>query len=193
MKKFLTLIVALLAISVVATAQTFVANTAKSTLQWTGKKVTGEHTGKVQLKEGQFSIENNKIAEGKFVIDMASITNEDLEGEWNEKLVGHLKSDDFFGVADHPEATLVVNSSSKLKNNKATVKGDLTIKGITKPIEFEANQNGNTFSAVITVDRTLYNVRYGSGKFFDNLGDKTIYDDFTIEVKLIANSETAMQ
>lgn len=193
MKRILTLVVALVAISVLATAQTFVANTAKSEIKWTGKKVTGEHFGKVELKNGQFSLENNKVSEGKFVIDMTSITCDDLEGEWNEKLVGHLKSDDFFGVDNHPEATLVVNSSSKWKNDKATLKGDLTIKGITKPIEFEASKNGNQFTAVLTIDRTLYNVRYGSGKFFDNLGDKTIYDDFTIEVNMVTDGQTAMK
>ena len=119
---------------------------------------------------------------------MNSITCEDMEGEWMEKLVGHLKSDDFFGVATYPEATLVVKESTKIVNGKTTVKADLTIKGITHPVTFEASQSSNTFSAVITVDRTLYNVRYGSGKFFDNLGDKTIYDDFTLDVTLTAKN-----
>lgn len=181
--------VALFIVALTSSAQTYTAIPSKSVLKWNGKKVTGEHSGKINLKEGSFSVANNKVSAGKFVIDMASITNDDLEGEWNQKLVGHLKSDDFFGVETYPEAILVLKESTKLVNNKATLKGDLTIKGITNPINFEATQSGNSFKATITVDRSLYNVRYGSGKFFDNLGDKTIYDDFTLEVEIVATSE----
>lgn len=189
MKKVIFILTAVVAMALTSTAQTFTVNPSKSVLKWTGKKVTGEHFGKISLKEGSFSLKNEKISDGKFVIDMNSITCDDLTGEYHDKLVGHLKSDDFFGVANYAEAVLVLKSSSKLQNNKATVKGDLTIKGITHPVEFDATQNGSAFNAVITVDRSLYNIRYGSGKFFDNLGDKTIYDDFTIEVQLVTESK----
>jgi len=186
MKKLVNIAVLVLVFAATATAQNYTVDQSKSVLKWTGKKVAGEHYGKIQLKEGTFEVKNDKVAGGKFVIDMNSITNEDLEGEWNAKLIGHLKSDDFFGTATYPEAVLVLKESTKLVNGKAKVKGNLTIKGITNPVEFDAVQTVNEFSAVITVDRSLYNVRYGSGKFFDNLGDKTIYDDFTLEVKLVA-------
>ena len=189
MKQLFSLMVALFALALTTTAQTYQAIPSKSVLEWTGKKVTGEHHGKINLKEGTFTIDDNKVTNGKFVIDMTSITNSDLEGEWNQKLIGHLKSDDFFGVENYPEAVLVLKGNSKLVNNKAKLKGDLTIKGITHPVEFEATQYENTFKASLTVDRTLYNVRYGSGKFFDNLGDKTIYDDFTLDVEIVAESE----
>ena len=189
MKQIVNLLVVLFLFAITTSAQTYQAIPSKSVLKWNGKKVTGEHYGKIGLKEGSFTIENNKVTEGRFVIDMTSMTNEDLEGEWNEKLIGHLKSDDFFGVETYPEALLVIKESSKLVNNKAKIKGDLTVKGITHPIEFEATQSGNTFKAEVTVDRTLYNVRYGSGKFFDNLGDKTIYYNFTLNVEIVANSE----
>jgi polyisoprenoid-binding protein YceI len=183
------LLVAILAVVVgSANAQELKVDVSKSTLQWTGKKVTGEHTGKIGLKEGTFTLKNNKFTAGKFVINMNSLTNEDLPaGEWNDKLVGHLKSDDFFGVATYPEAVLEITGSTPLTNGKAKVSGKLTIKGITNPVEFEATQSGSTYTALITVDRSLYNVRYGSGKFFENLGDKTIYDDFTLNVKLAVN------
>lgn len=188
MKKLFSLAVIVLFVAASAIAQSYSVDPAKSVLKWNGKKVTGEHYGKISLKEGKFEVKDSKVVSGKFVIDMASITVEDLQGEWADKLSGHLKSDDFFGVANHPEAVLVLKESSKLVNGKAKVKADLTIKGITNAIEFDAVQTGSEFSAVITVDRSLYNVRYGSGKFFENLGDKTIYDDFTLDVKLVAKN-----
>jgi len=189
MRKLFTLSFFLVAFTIASIAQTYQVNPSKSVLKWNGKKVTGEHYGKISIKEGSFVVDNNKVSTGSFVIDMTTITCEDLQGEWMDKLVGHLKSDDFFGVASHPEAKLVITESSALKNNKANLKANLTIKGITHPVEFEATQMGNSFSAMVTVDRTLYNVRYGSGKFFDNLGDKTIYDDFTLDVKLEASTK----
>lgn len=128
---------------------------------------------------------NEKLTAGKFTIDMASITNTDLEDPgYNAKLVGHLKSDDFFGVEKYPTAKLEIKSSSKFENNKGTVKAHLTIKETTLPIEFEAQKEGNWLMAEIIIDRSKYDVRYGSGSFFDNLGDKTIYDDFTMTVKI---------
>ncbi|MDA3931083.1 MAG: YceI family protein [Prolixibacteraceae bacterium] len=186
MKRIFSLSIVLVVFVLATVAQSYKVVPSKSELKWNGKKVTGEHYGKISIKEGAFSVKNNKVETGTFVIDMASITCDDLEGEWNDKLVGHLKSDDFFSVEAHPEATLKITGSTLLENNKATLKGDLTIKGITKPVEFEATHVENTFSAVVSVDRTAYNVRYGSGKFFDNLGDKTISDVFTMDVKIVA-------
>ena len=86
-------------------------------------------------------------------------------------------------------ATLEIKSSEKFKGNKATVKAHLTIKEITHPIEFEVQRNGNWFMAEIVVDRSKYDVRYGSGSFFDNLGDKMIYDEFTMTVKIATMNE----
>ena len=108
----------------------------------------------------------------------------------NDKLVGHLKSDDFFGVETHPTATFVLKSAEKKSGNEYTVKGDLTIKGITKSIEFPATVkvSGNTLeaSAEVVIDRSKFDVKYGSGSFFDGLGDKMIYDDFTLDISLVA-------
>ncbi|MDI3526678.1 MAG: hypothetical protein PWR03_861 [Tenuifilum sp.] len=183
--KYLSILTALL-ISTAAWSQEFIADVNSSTLKWNAKKVTGEHYGQVKLKEGKLVIRDGMIAGGNFVIDMESITNEDLESpEWNKKLIDHLKSDDFFSVGTYKVALLSNLKSEKFKNNKAKVTAGLTIKGITHPISFEVVKNGNTYSSKITVDRTLYNVRYGSGKFFEGLGDKMIYDEFTIDVKLV--------
>jgi polyisoprenoid-binding protein YceI len=186
MKKLIGLALLVVFATFTVNAQVKKVNVTKSELKWTGKKVTGEHHGKINLKEGSLTINKQKIVSGNFVIDMNSITDEDLPaGEWNDKLVGHLKSDDFFGVQTYPEAVLVITESTPFENGKAKVKANLTIKGITNPVEFEATKADNNYSAIITVDRSLYNVRYGSGKFFENLGDKTIYDNFTLDVTLV--------
>ncbi len=189
MKRIALLNILIFALAFTLGAQNYSVDTGKSSLEWTGKKVTGQHHGSLELTEGSFSLENDRISSGMFVIDMTSLSNEDLEGDTKEKLVGHLKSDDFFSVENHPTSVLKLNNSTKLKNGKATVKGELTIKGITHPIEFEGTKTGNVFEATITVDRTKYNVRYGSGKFFENLGDNMIYDDFTLDVTLVTNKE----
>ncbi|HNW49958.1 MAG TPA: YceI family protein [Prolixibacteraceae bacterium] len=186
MKKLVGIFTLVLFVVLAANAQELKIDTSKSELNWTGKKVTGEHHGTIQLKEGSVTLKKDKVITGKFVIDMNTIKDLDLPaGEWNDKLVGHLKSDDFFGVQTYPEATLVLTGSTPFTNGKATVDGKLTIKGITNPVQFEVTKLDNQYTAQIVVDRSLYNVRYGSGKFFENLGDKTIYDNFTMDVKLV--------
>jgi len=166
-------------------------DTKKSTITWTGKKVTGEHTGNITIKEGSLEVDGNKLTGGNFVIDMNTITCTDLEDkEYNGKLVGHLNSDDFFGVEKHKEAKLLIKSVSQKDKNKVEITGDLTIKGKTLPITFPATveTDGKTFNATakIEVDRTKYDIKYGSGSFFDNLGDKAIDNIFTLDVVLVA-------
>eukprot|EP01155_Anaeramoeba_flamelloides_P001181 Anaeramoba_flamelloidesa1054525_41.p2 GENE.a1054525_41~~a1054525_41.p2 ORF type:complete len:190 (+),score=22.11 a1054525_41:728-1297(+) len=187
MKTMKSLLVAVLVlVSGSMYAQDFTVNASKSTVKWEGKKIGGTHHGHIGIKEGKFSVKGDKLASGTFVIDMQSMTNDDLEDPgYNEKLIGHLKSDDFFSVTEYPTATLKITESTKFKSNKATVKGDLTIKGKTNPIEFEVTRQGNVFTGMLVVDRSKYDVRYGSKSFFDNLGDKVIYDDFTLDVKLV--------
>jgi polyisoprenoid-binding protein YceI len=125
-------------------------------------------------------------------MDMTSITCEDLDNaEYNAKLVGHLKSDDFFSVANHPTAKLEITKVIPGENGQIQVVGKLTIKGITNDIEFivkESYSNG-TYKATgsMKVNRTLYDIKYGSGSFFDGLGDKMIYDEFTLEFTVIAS------
>ena len=121
---------------------------------------------------------------------MTSLTSTDLSGEYLEKLNGHLKSDDFFGVEKYPEAKFVVTKvKADDKNGSYQETGNLTIKSITKPISFKAQlvegSEGIRAVADIIVDRSEYDVRYGSGSFFENLGDKTIYDDFTLSVNIV--------
>ncbi|TLX74683.1 YceI family protein [Labilibacter sediminis] len=186
--KTISLLIAVVAIifATPGNAQEFKANTAKSTIKWEGKKIGGAHDGHISLKEGTFTVKNNQITSGTFVIDMNSMTNDDIESdEYRGKLIGHLKSDDFFGVNKYPTAKLVITKSGKFKNNAATVTGDLTIKGKTLPIEFEVKRSNKTYISMLTIDRAKYDIRYGSKSFFDNLGDKVIYDDFTLEINLV--------
>ena len=182
---FLFFIVALMLVFNVKAQQKLTADAGKTKLEWLGEKVTGNHEGGINLQSGWISWKDNKIQSGEFVIDMTSITSfENLD-----KLVGHLKSDDFFGVEKFPTSKLVITESTPFDKGTATVKGTLTIKGVTNPVEFKAayqkKDDGTWFFANIVIDRTKYNVRYGSGSFFDNLGDKTIYDEFKLKVSLL--------
>lgn len=154
-----------------------------SSITWVGKKVTGKHLGTIDLKDGYFEMEGENITGGEFLIDMTSIACTDLEGDSKGQLEGHLKSDDFFGVENYPTAKLVITNAVK-DGNSYTVTGDLTIKETTEPVTFELEKAGDNFTTTLTIDRSKYNVRYGSGSFFDNLGDKTIYDDFTLDINL---------
>lgn len=155
----------------------------ESTVNWVGKKVTGQHSGTIQLKSGHFLMEDGKLIGGEFTIDMNTIAVTDLSGEYQTKLEGHLKSDDFFGVETFPTSKLVITSVEKT-GDVYKITADLTIKEITKPISFDMKMEGNSASASFQIDRAKYNVRYGSGSFFDNLGDNMIYDNFDVEVLL---------
>ncbi len=190
MKTMKTMLVAMsLAVGSNLSAKELKADIDKTQITWLGKKVTGQHNGTINLKSGSLNVESNTIVSGKFVIDMTSIRNTDLtDAESNAKLVGHLKSDDFFSVEKYPEATLVITEGAEFNNDQAHVKGDLTIKGITHPVEFDVKRSGNVYNATITVDRSKYNVRYGSKSFFNDLGDKVIYDNFELGVKLVTQN-----
>jgi polyisoprenoid-binding protein YceI len=156
----------------------------ESKVTWKAYKVTGSHTGTVALKSGALVFDEGKLTGGEFEVDMTSLISTDLEGEYKGKLEGHLKSDDFFGVANHPTASLIFTEVEASGKNSYEVTGDLTIKGITKPVTFDVSVYGNKATATMKVDRAQYDVRYGSGSFFENLGDKTIYDEFDLVVDL---------
>jgi|WetSurSiteA1Bulk_404760.scaffolds.fasta_scaffold57889_1 polyisoprenoid-binding protein YceI len=162
-------------------------DTTKTKLLWLGEKVTGQHTGTIKLQSGWLDWKDNRITKGEFHIDMTSLK----DSEKSTRLEGHLKSADFFGVEKFPTAKLVVTGSTPFDKGTGTVSGTLTIKGITNPIEFKATtqkkEDGVWFFANIIVDRTKYDIRYGSGSFFDNLGDKTIYDEFKLKVNMLVN------
>lgn len=167
-----------------AEAQDKKIDVSKSIINWTGKKITGQHEGTIKFKEGVLMFKNNKITGGKFVADMTSLDNTDQTGSSKAKLEGHLKSDDFFGVYNFDTALLSFKTVTDKGNNTYTIIANLTIKGATHPVIFDLVVKGNTATANLSVDRTKYDIRYGSGSFFDDLGDKTIYDEFNLKVNL---------
>jgi polyisoprenoid-binding protein YceI len=148
----------------------YILNTQKSKFNWVGKELsTKTHTGTLDLKNGEIQINADGQIDGFINIDMTTINVTDLEGQWKSKLEGHLKSADFFGVDNHPKASIRFKGNSKsILNNQIELSGELAIK--TK-IEF---------------DRSKYNVRFRSGSFFDNLGDKLILDDINVDVIVFA-------
>ena len=161
-------------------------NTEKSTVSWVGKKIGGQHEGLIKLNSGLIEEKDGKIVSGTFVIDMTSITNTDLtDAGYNQKLVGHLKSDDFFGVKSFPTATLNITKASPYSNGKASVTGALTIKGKTETITFDVLKKEINYTAKIEVDRSKFNVKYGSTSFFDSLGDKAIDDIFILDINFV--------
>lgn len=168
-----------------------------SSLGWLGKKVGGQHNGTIDLKEGTVLVKGSQITGGTFVADMNSMKDTDLtDAGYNAKLMGHLKSEDFFGVEKNPTATFVITSVKALKGdangNNATVTGNLTIKGKTNPLSFPAKvgvKNGvAAASGTATIDRTKYDVKYGS-TLFGAAADKAIDDTFTLTFNVIAKAD----
>ncbi len=157
-----------------------------SSVKWTGKKVTGQHEGLVKIQSGQLNIEEDVIKGGSFVMDMTTISCTDIKTQSsNQSLVGHLKSDDFFGVNKYPTAKLVILEPANFVDNNAKVNAKVTIKNKSQTISFDVKKSNGGYEAEIVIDRSKFDVRYGSGSFFDNLGDNMIYDDFTLNVNLV--------
>lgn len=183
----------LLVFSYSAFSKEYKINSTSSTLEWEAKKVTGQHHGTIGFSEGTLFVEHKKIKGGKVAVDMNTIVDTDLtDAGYNQKLIGHLKSDDFFGVAKFPQSSLEVKNVAPKSGNVYHFTADLTIKGITAPVEFDAevtDASGQiTATGTMVVNRTKYGIKYGSGSFFQGLGDKMIYDDFTLKFKLIATA-----
>lgn len=185
MKNFKTIAIALLvAASTIATAQSKKVDASKSTINWVGKKVTGQHSGTVNIQSGNLIFKGKKLTGGTFVVDMTSLTATDIQGEYQGKLNGHLKADDFFGTDKYPTSKLVFKKIASKGNGVYTVTADLTIKDVTAPVKFDITVKGDTATTTFKVDRTKYGIKYNSGNFFENLGDKTINDDFELTVSL---------
>ncbi|MBC6425689.1 MAG: YceI family protein [Ekhidna sp.] len=184
------IISALVAIAGVGEKKDVKVNASASTVKWVGKKVTGQHNGNIALKGGRLEMEGDQLVGGIFTIDMTTINCEDLSGDTKEKLEGHLKSDDFFGVKIYPTSTFVITRAVPQGTGSYKIVGNITIKDTTEEIQFPATlkkEDGKVIAtADITIDRSKFNVRYGSGSFFDNLGDKTIYDNFELSVMLVS-------
>ena len=157
----------------------------KSSLIWTGREVsTTSHYGTINFTSGQFEIADGLISQGEFLVDMTSITVQDLTGGSKERLEGHLRSDDFFSVESFPTAHLYISSSEVISSGKWMVNGFLTIKDISHPVLFEMVNTEDGWNANLVFDRSKYDVKFRSGTFFENLGDKLIYDDIELKINL---------
>lgn len=160
----------------------------KSSVEWIGEKVTGSHNGTINLNKAHLTFENNKLTGGEFEIDMKSIKCTDIESpQYAAKLENHLMDDDFFASEKHPTSTFKI-TNVLFDGTSYMVTGDMTIRGISQEITFPAqfHSHGNVFhaDATLKIDRTKHDVKYGSGSFFDDLGDRMIYDEFTLKIHL---------
>jgi polyisoprenoid-binding protein YceI len=175
-------------------AETLTVDAKVSTLKWHATKVTGQHSGTANIAGGNLIVEKGNLTGGTIDVDMTSIAVTDLEGEYKGKLEGHLKSDDFFSTEKNTRATIVIKKTEAIKNAKTaenyTVTADLTIKGITKEVVFPAilviKGNSVTANADFMIDRTQYDIKYGSKSFIEGIGDKAIDDQFNIKVRVVA-------
>ena len=163
----------------------------KSIVKWKGSKISESHEGVVSIQKGVLVIDHGVLRGGQFAIDMNTITTTDIESERGKKrLDAHLRNDDFFSVDEYPLSVITITNAKKKSNNKYTITADLTIKGITNPIVFDADVliNGVNFTAnaKIKIDRTKWNIRYGSGSFFEDLGDRMILDDIEFDINLVS-------
>lgn len=170
-----------------AAGESLVVDVATSKVQWKGTKVTGAHEGTIAIKEGTLMVDAGKVTGGTFVLDMNTISSTDLEGEWKEKLDGHLKSEDFFDVANNAEATFEITSVEPAAvEGEAKVSGNLTIKGITKNISFDAKvaeltESNAQIAANFNIVRGDWGVNYAGKE--DDLISKEINFDINLVAK----------
>ena len=180
-------------VTLITASDTLYINVDSSTINWIGRKVTGEHSGTLNLSKGWVVMQEGSIIGGKFIFDMTSIKNTDIESpEWKEKLEKHLMAEDFFFTDSFPHAILEIKDHSQIVKFNTEINNriiaDLNIRGITHEINFplEISQVQSIFytEGTIDINRTIFNIRYKSGTFFDGLGDRMIYDDFTVQFSL---------
>jgi polyisoprenoid-binding protein YceI len=168
-----------------ASDASYTINPDQSIIVWTGREVTtSKHFGNIYFASGQFEVKSGLISSGEFVVDMTTIDNQDLPEERRPRLEAHLKSDDFFSVESYPTALLSILSSESMSEGKWLVSGELTIKTFTHPVEFEMLNSNDGWKANLVFDRSKYEVKFRSGTFFENLGDKLIYDDIELAINL---------
>ena len=166
-------------------------NTENSTVKWKGSKISSSHEGTVNILKGTLNIDHGTLVGGQFSIDMSSITCTDIQSEKKNKyLVDHLKDEDFFNVSEFPTASITIINAVRGSGNSYKIMANLTIKGITHPISFAAdvNVNGKNFlaTAKIKIDRTKWDIKYNSGNYFKDLGDKLILDEVEFDIYLLS-------
>jgi polyisoprenoid-binding protein YceI len=198
---FLSLAIAGMSLSAIASnpapkaATNFTVDAAASTFKWHATKVTGQHYGVAKFSKGTISVDGKALKGAELTVDMNTIDATDLTGEYHDKLVGHLKGDDFFAVDKFGAAVIKVKSATAVKPSKTSannynIVADLTIKGITQEITFPAlvviSDKQVVVNADFMVNRAKFDIRYGSSSFFSDLGDKAIADEFNVKVRVVA-------
>ena len=156
----------------------------ESKIVWKGFKVTGSHEGNISLKSGRLEFNHGKLVGGSFVMDMKSIECTDLSGDSKDQLEGHLKSADFFSTETYPISTLTFQTVSIINDYSYNVKAEVTIKGKTEIVDFTTTIDRNKANGTLKIDRTKFDIKYGSGSFFDGLGDNMIYDEFELTMDI---------
>jgi polyisoprenoid-binding protein YceI len=163
-------------------------NAENSTVKWIGSKISENHEGIINVAKGYLVIENGTLVSGQVIIDMESIQTTDMSDKYNKKLDGHLKSKDFFNTEEFSVATITIKDAIRGEGNSYQIGAELTIKGITNKIRFGADVDvdGVNFLATanIKIDRTKWDIKYNSGNFFKDLGDKLILDEIQFDVSL---------
>lgn len=180
-----TAVIMFMAFTKAAKTETFKVDTQLSSIDWIGRKVTGQHTGKIKISSGELLVSGKAVKGGSFIMDMTSISSD------SEKLTGHLKTDDFFSVEKNPTSKFQITKVTAAGTDRINVTGNLSIKGITESITFPATvkKDGNSLVAVaknVMVNRAKYDIRYGSKSFFNDIGNKAIDDEFELSINLVA-------
>jgi polyisoprenoid-binding protein YceI len=206
MKKFLTF-TAIAAIGLIAVSftgvestpkkpkyDTYTIDSASSIIKWVGKKFTGSHEGTIALKSGEFYLSEGKLKGGNFTADMASISVTDLNGKGKVNLERHLKNEDFFDTDNHSTANFVITRIGENEDGTWKIIGNMSIKDSTQSITFTSNVklDGDKFTAnadKVTIDRTKFGIKYKSKTISADLGDKFIYDNFDLNIKLVATKQ----
>lgn len=177
--------------SMVEGTATYSVNTSESNLHWLAKKVGGQHQGDIKVSAGSLEVEDGVPVSGTFTIDMTSMVLTDEPA--NEGLMNHLRGDDFFSVDQYPTAEFELTSATSQGGEDYLIEGNLTIKGITEPVSFPAKISSDgdmlTATGTVEVDRTAYDIKFRSLKFFDDIADKAIEDTFTLDLDLVASAQ----
>ena len=188
----------LLTIGITFSLNTYDLNLELSSLEWVGSKITGEHNGTINFSSGYVALDNRTIKEGSFDVNMQSIKNIDIKDPtYRGYLEDHLNDDDFFSTDSFPSATLKIinqfspDSMTLSLGYNSVIRCELTIKGISNiidiPAKIEIYNNHATANGSVDIDRTLYDIKYKSKSFFPDIGDKFIYDNFTLTFSLYAD------
>ena len=156
----------------------------KSKVKWKGAKIGGSHEGTINIISAHLHFNDREFEGGDVIIDMKSINCTDLSGDSKDNIEGHLKSNDFFASDEYPVSKLEMTQVTLLEEDTYLVVGDLTIRGVTQPIEFKAKIADGIARVKMKVDRTKFNVKYASKSYFKNLGDKIIYDELDLDVNI---------